>query len=100
LAGAKHYLDAASNTVMRRYVQACDALDAELQAAKARLKQQVDFQGPALERRKQEVNEKIAALMKLLAEQRKRQTEKWKQFQREVEPGLGQLAKAFKGLFS
>jgi chromosome segregation ATPase len=100
LAGAKQYLDSASDTVMRRYVQACDALDAELQAAKARLKQQIDLQGPVLERRKQELNEKIAVLRRQLAEQRKRQTEKWRQFQRELEPGLSQLAKAFKGLFS
>jgi chromosome segregation ATPase len=100
LAGAGQQLNAAADTVMRRYVQACDALHAELQAARARLKREVSERGPSLEQRKRELDEKIGAVKKQLAEQRKRQAEKWKQFQRELEPGLSQIAKAFKSLLS
>jgi hypothetical protein len=75
-------------------------LDAGLQAAKASLKQQLTSKDRFWTRRKQELNERVTVLRRQLAEQRKRQTEKWKQSQREPEPGLSQLAKAFKGLFS
>jgi|SRR5579875_9624 chromosome segregation ATPase len=100
LAGASHQLNAAADIVMRRYVQACDALHAELQAARTRLKREIGERGPALEQRKRELDEKIAAIKKQLAEQRKRQAEKWKQFQRELQPALSQITKAFKSLLS
>jgi CRISPR/Cas system CSM-associated protein Csm2 small subunit len=100
LAGASQQFNAAGDIVMRRYVQASDALHAELQAARARLKRELSERGPSLEQRKRELDAKIATLKRQLAEQRKRQAEKWKQFQRELEPGLSQIAKAFKGLLS
>ena len=56
--------------------------------------------GVLTDSRKQPDPAQLEQLVAQLAEQRKRQTEKWKQFQRELEPGLSQLAKAFKGLFS
>jgi len=100
LAGAGQQFNAAANIVMRRYVQASDALHAELQAAAERLKREASERGPSLEQRKRKLNQKISTLRHQLAEQRKRQAEKWKQFQRELEPGLSQIAKAFKGLLS
>lgn len=100
LTGTGQQLNAAADIVIRRYVQACDALHAELQAAVARLKREVAERGPSVDKRKRELDEKIGALKRQLAEQRKRQAEKWKQFQREMEPGLRQIAKAFKDLVS
>ncbi len=100
LAGAKEHLDAAYEAVTRRYVHACDALEAELEAAGERLKEEMAYHGVDLERHKRELNEKIAALKQQVAEQRKHYSEKWQQFQSELEPGLTQIAKALKGLFS
>lgn len=100
LTGAEQHLSAAADTVMRPYVQASDALHAELQAAMARLKREVSERGPLVEQRKRELDEKISALKRQLAEQHKRHAEKWKQFQRELEPGVSQIAKAFKSLLS
>src|SRR5271170_8108980 len=100
LAGAKEHLDAAYEAVTRRYVHACDALEAELEAAGERLKEEITYHGVDLERHKRELNEKIAALKQQIAEQRKHYSEKWQQFQSEIEPGLTQVAKAFKSLFS
>jgi chromosome segregation ATPase len=100
LAGAQQHLNVAADIVMRRYVQASDALHAELQAAKARLAREAGELGPSVDQRKRELEEKIRALRQQLAELRKRQAEKWKEFQREAEPGLKQIAKAFKTLLS
>jgi hypothetical protein len=100
LAGAQSQLSAGFESVMRRYVQACDALDAELEAAKERLKQEASNRGVDLERHKQELNRRIAALKRQIAEQRKVQVRKLKEFHNELKPGLNQIAKAFKGLFS
>ncbi len=100
LAGAKEHLDAAYEAATRRYVQASGALEAELEAAGERLKEELAYHGVELERHKQELKEKIAALKQQVAEQRKRNSEKWQQFQSELEPGLAQIAKAFKSLFS
>jgi hypothetical protein len=100
LAGAKQHLDAAYETMTRRYVQASDALEAEMAAAKERLKHELNYRGVDLERHRRELNDKVAQLKQQLAEQRKRYSEKWKDFQGEMEPGLKQIAKAFKGLFS
>jgi uncharacterized protein YaaN involved in tellurite resistance len=100
LAGAKEHLDAAYEAVTRRYVHACDALEAELEAAGERLKEEMAYHGVDLERHKRELNEKVTALKQQIAEQRKHYSEKWQQFQSEIEPGLTQIAKAFKSLFS
>jgi len=100
LAGARLHLEAAYETMTRRYVQACDALVAEMEAAKERLKQELSYRGVDLERHQRELNDKVAQLKHQLAEQRKHYSEKWKQFQGEIEPGIRQIAKAVKGLFS
>jgi hypothetical protein len=100
LAGAKEHLDAAYEAVTRRYVHASDALQAELDAARERLSEEMAYHGVDLERHKRELNEKISVLKQQVAEQRKQYAEKWQQFQTELEPGLTQIAKAFKSLFS
>lgn len=100
LASVRGHLDTAHDAVMRGYVHACDVLEAEFEAARERLKAQAAYHGVDLERHRRELNEKIAALKQQVAEQRKHYSEKWQQFQKEIEPGLTQIAKAFKSLLS
>jgi SMC interacting uncharacterized protein involved in chromosome segregation len=95
-----HKLDAAGQGMMRKYVETSDALDAEFEAAISRAKEEVAHRGAAFDERKREIHTKVDQLKQQIVEKRKELTEKWERFQADLKPGLEQIAKAVKGLFS
>jgi len=100
LAKSRPKIDVAAETLMQEYAQARDALNTELEAATARLKEEASRSGAAFEERKKQLTEKIGRVQQQLAGHRKRFGEKLSQFEREAKPGLDQISKALKQLFS
>ena len=89
----------AAETLMQDYAQARDALNAELEAATVRLKEEASRSGAAFEERKKQLTEKIGRVQQELAGHRKRFGEKLSQFSaRRSRASI--ISKALKQLFS
>jgi len=100
LAQTRPKIGAAVEALMREYADAREALNTELEAAAARLKEEARHGGAAFETRKKILAEQVGHLEQRLGEQRKRFAQKLKQFETEAKPGIDQIGKALKQLFA
>jgi hypothetical protein len=100
LAQTRPKIGAAVEALMREYADSREALNTELEAAAARLKEEACHGGAAFEKRKKILVEQVGHLEQRLGEQRKRFSQKLKQFEAEAKPGLDQIGKALKQLFA
>jgi hypothetical protein len=100
LAQSRPKIDFAVEFLVHECAHAREALNVELEAAAARLKEEVSHSGAAFEKRKKLMTEKVGRLEQRLAEQRKRLEQKLKQFESQAKPGVEQIGKALKELFA
>ena len=92
-------LDAATDTVLRSYVKAREALDAELEAVAAQAKVQAAYQGEAFDQRKRELGEKFTAIKQQVEEQRSKYAGRLQEFEGEWKQAAEHVVGAFRKLF-
>ena len=100
LAQARPKIGAAVEVLMREYANAREALNMELEAAGARLKEEARHGGAAFEKRKKVLAEQVGDLEQRIGKQSKHLAQKLKQFETEAKPGIDQIGKALKHLFA
>ena len=92
-------LDAATDTVLRSYVKAREALDAELEAFAAHAKVQAAYQDEAFDQRKRELGERFTAIKQQVEEQRSKYAGRLQEFEGEWKQAVDHVVVAFRKLF-
>jgi hypothetical protein len=92
-------LDAATDTVLRSYVKAREALDAELEAFAAHAKVQAAYQDEAFDQRKRELGERFTAIKQQVEEQRSKYAGRLQEFEGEWKQAAEHVLGAFRKLF-